>query len=246
MEISPSFALKSENTRSNHPLLPNNLRALIVGKSGSGKTTVLLNLLLQEGWLDYENLFVFGKSLFQDEYRLLKEGIDAGLSKKDIRNWFEGTVDSTERSNLSCEFFTEGSDIPDPSELESKKNLFVFDDCLLGSQIKPESYYTRGRHSDCDCIYIGQNYFKVPRQTIRENCNFLIIFPQDNKNLNHIHADHATDISLKEFKEFCRIVWKKPRSFVVVDLTSRIENGKYRRNFTDFYFPNELEQQISD
>ena len=242
MEISPSFTLKSENTRSNHPLLPNNLRALIVGKSSSGKTTVLLNLLLREGWLDYENLFVFGKSLFQDEYKLLKECIEAGLSKKDTRNCYLGIVDSTERSNLSCEFFTEESDIPDPSELESKKNLFVFDDCLLGSQTKPESYYTRGRHSDCDCIYITQNYFKVPRQTVRENCNFLIIFPQDNKNLNHIHGDHATDLSLKEFKEFCRIVWRNPRNFVVIDLTSGIENGKYRRNFTDFYFPNELEQ----
>ena len=53
---------------SNHPLLPRSIRGLIVGKSGCGKTTLLLNLLLRPGWLDYNNLCVFGKSLFQPEY----------------------------------------------------------------------------------------------------------------------------------------------------------------------------------
>ena len=51
--------------RFNHPLLPRSFRGIIVGKSGCGKTTLLLNLLLRPGWLDYDNLCVFGKSLFR-------------------------------------------------------------------------------------------------------------------------------------------------------------------------------------
>ena len=51
--------------RSNHPLLPKSIRGLNVGKSGCGKRTLLLNFLLRPGWLDYDNLCIFGKSLLQ-------------------------------------------------------------------------------------------------------------------------------------------------------------------------------------
>jgi len=60
--------------KNNHPLLPKRLRGLIVGKSGCGKTMVLLNLLLRPSWLDYSNLSVFGKSLFQPAYKILRKG----------------------------------------------------------------------------------------------------------------------------------------------------------------------------
>ena len=58
--------------RKNNKLFPKSIRVIIVGKSGCGKTTLLLNLLLREGWLDYNNLQVFGKYLFQPEYKILK------------------------------------------------------------------------------------------------------------------------------------------------------------------------------
>jgi len=53
---------ENKTNKNNHPPLPRSLRGLIVGKSGCGKTTLLLNLLLQPGWLDYSKLSVFGKS----------------------------------------------------------------------------------------------------------------------------------------------------------------------------------------
>ena len=40
------------------------------------------NLLLQPGWLDYNHLYVFGKSLHQQEYKVLRKGLEAGLSKQ--------------------------------------------------------------------------------------------------------------------------------------------------------------------
>ena len=67
---------------------PRNLRGLVIGKSGYGKTTVIFNLLLQLGWLDYNHLYVLGKSLHQQEYKVLRKGIDAGLSKQQISNLF--------------------------------------------------------------------------------------------------------------------------------------------------------------
>ena len=107
----------------------------------------------------------------------------------------------------------------------------------FGKSNKAEAYYTRGRHNNCDTIYIAQSNFRLPRYTIGENSNFIILFPQDAKNLTHIHAYHcAYDISLLEFKQFCHGVWSEKHNFVTIDLTSTPMNGKYRQNFNRFYF----------
>ena len=112
----------------------------------------------------------------------------------------------------------------------TRKNLLILDDCFLGQQSKAEAYYTRGRHNNCDTIYISQNYFRLPRQTVRENSYLFILFPQDSKNLSHIYQDHcANDIPNEEFKKFCVDVWDADgHNFVTIDLTSGKMNGKYR------------------
>ena len=46
------------------------------------------NILLRPGWLDYDNLFVFGKSLFQPEYRILKKAFEEELPKEYILRLF--------------------------------------------------------------------------------------------------------------------------------------------------------------
>ena len=82
MEIRDLSWNESITKRFNNPLLPRSIRGIIVGKSGCGKTTLLLNLLLRPGWLDYDNLCVFGRSLFQPEYRILKKAFEENLPKE--------------------------------------------------------------------------------------------------------------------------------------------------------------------
>ena len=68
-----SWPVSASVARENSPLLPKNVRGLIIGKSNCGKTTVLMNLLLQPDWLDYNHLYVFGLSLHQTEYKVLQK-----------------------------------------------------------------------------------------------------------------------------------------------------------------------------
>ena len=141
------------------------------------------------------------------------------------------------KSNVKYNFFEMASDVLDPRNLNSEdKKLMIFDDLLLERQNKCECYYIRGRQTNVDCFYLSQNYSKLPRQTIRENANFICLFPQDLKNINHIYNDHVgDDMAKEEFRKFCKKCWEKPHGFAVIDLTSRKDAGKYRNGFDNFF-----------
>ena len=70
------------NKRCNHPLLPKGIRGLIIIKSGCGKTALLINILLRPGWLDYNNINIFGKSMFQPEYSIFKNSLKKNYPRK--------------------------------------------------------------------------------------------------------------------------------------------------------------------
>ena len=83
---------------------------------------------------------------------------------------------------IECHFYESADDVPDPKEVSPEhKNLMIFDDLLLQKQNKCEAYYVRGRHSNCDCFYLSQNYFKLPCQTIRENGISFVCFLKTRK-----------------------------------------------------------------
>ena len=188
MNINKQYAWQSgaNNSRDNNPLLPRNVRGFVIGKSGCGKATVIFNLLLQHNWLDYNHLYVFGKSLHQQEYKVLQKEFEVGLSKQQISNVSANqgalrvanispltaihTFSGARNGKIKADFHDDCPNIPDSSALDPmQKNLLLLDDCFLGKQNKAEAYYTLGRHNNCDTIYIAQNNFRLPRQTVREN-----------------------------------------------------------------------------
>ena len=80
----------------NHSLLPKGIRGLIIDKFGCGKTILLINLLLCPSWLDYNNINIFGKSLFQPEYHILKKAFEEKLPKEVIIRLFENQNEITD------------------------------------------------------------------------------------------------------------------------------------------------------
>ena len=70
-----------DSKRNNNELLLNSIRDCIIGKSGCSKTNLLMNLLLQD-YLDYNNLYIFSKSLHQPLYQMLIRGLENRLIKK--------------------------------------------------------------------------------------------------------------------------------------------------------------------
>ena len=52
-------------------MLPPSIRCIICGPSGCGKTNLLLNFLLSKGFLRFDRLHLYSKSLGQDKYQFL-------------------------------------------------------------------------------------------------------------------------------------------------------------------------------
>jgi hypothetical protein len=82
----------------NSPLLPRSIRGLIIGKSGCVKRNLVMNLLLQPRWLDINMLKVFGKSLFQNEYKIIKEAFQNRVPKEYIIKLFTVKEETLGRS----------------------------------------------------------------------------------------------------------------------------------------------------
>ena len=96
MEVKNLAWNENLSKRCNHPLLPQGIRGLIIGKSGCGKSTLLINLLLRPGWLDYNSINIFDKSLFEPEYHILKKAFEEKIPKQVIIRLLENQNEITD------------------------------------------------------------------------------------------------------------------------------------------------------
>ena len=79
----------------------------------------------------------------------------------------------------------------------------IFDDMLGARNFSQKvEFLTRGRHEDLDVCYISQSYFGLPRQSIRNNSDRLVLFKQTLRDVQNMHYDiGAYDMKYDEFKK---------------------------------------------
>ena len=90
-----------------------------------------------------------------------------------------------------------------------KGSVVIFDDMLgakNSSQI--DEFFARGRHEDLDVYHISQSYFALPRQSVRNNSDRLILFKQTLRDVQSMYYDiGAYDMNYDEFKQMCHKAW---------------------------------------
>jgi hypothetical protein len=238
-------------------LIPTPFKGLIVGVTNSGKTNLLLRLMLGDGILDYNTIHLISNSCDQAKYANLKMLFDHGCSKEAARRTYEnGKLILSFYSNglrgflrtpnlesrdpvITFNCYLPSGIIPLPNELDpSLKHLVIFDDLMENkNQTIPESYFCRGRHNSADCFYIAQNYFKINRQCIRTNANFIILFKQAKRDLQVFYRDYV-EIDFPDFanfEQFCNDAWEKKYGYVVIDIFNENKNKRYRKGWDDFH-----------
>jgi len=226
MEIT-NLDLRSKGKSQHHWLLPDSIRCIICGPSACGKTNLMLNFLLKSGYLNYDRLYIYSKTLGQEKYQLL-------------RHWTEAVEQCAKKEVAS--FHSSADNIIPADKLNSEeRSIMVFDDVMIEKQGPIEKYFCLSRHGGADCLYLTQNYFRIPKQAIRDNANLIILFNQDNKNQRAIHDTFVGgDMPFEEFQEFFSECTREPYGFAVIDLTCKVYDGKYRCGFYRFYIPKTL------
>lgn len=142
------------------PLKHPNLRMVICGASGSGKSNILLNILnCMEN--TFEKILIFTQNKEEQLYQFLESRI--GPDELQI---FEG-IEKVMGYNFD--------------ELEPKQHLIIFDDMCIESeknQSQISELFIRGRKMaqsyGCSLIYLTQSYFQVP-PVIRKQMTSLIL-----------------------------------------------------------------------
>lgn len=200
----------SDNIHYRHGvLLPNSIRCLVCGPSGCGKTNLLLTLLLERNGLIFENVYLYSKSLNQSKYIFLSKVL-------------------SQVSKVNFYTFSDKSEVASPEETQSN-SIIIFDEEPI------RLHFSMGRHKGLDCFYLCQTYSKIPKQLVRDNASFIILFKQDEMNLKHAYDDHVnTDMLWDTFLEMCRACWKNKYGFLVINKDVEMNKGRYRRGFDDF------------
>ena len=112
---------------------------------------------------------------------------------------------------------------------EYENGIIVFDDILGSSNSRfIDQFFIRGRHNNLDIYYLSQSYFDLPKRSIRNNSNKIILFNQTLKDIEHIYRDVAGyDMNYDEFKELCRKSWEEDYNYLCIDRCKKRDQGRY-------------------
>ena len=111
-----------------------------------------------------------------------------------------------------------------------KGSVVIFDD-MLGAENSSQidEFFTRGRHEGLDVYCFSQSYFALPRQSIRNNSDRIILFKQTLRDVQSMYYDiGAYDMKYDEFKEMCHKAWDERFNYLCIDMTKNKNDGKYR------------------
>ena len=233
-------------------LYPNHLvQCIITGPSECGKSIFLTNSILNI-INEYEKIYIYSPSLHQDLYQKLIKCfsnyipiniIPNILNEVDIDIVIGEIVNNKdfEKSDTEIETFDNIEDLKFPQEHENN-SIIILDD-LNEKEInneKIQAMFKPGRHNILSIFIISQDYYELPKRTIRSNGNVFHLFePNNYLDVRNIYQDKASmDMTLDEFKYLTSTCWNKSYQPLTIDMTKDKYTGRYRLGLNSIFVPN--------
>jgi len=196
---------------------------IIVGRSGSGKSNVLLHMLNSASLLKncFDIILYLSDSPDDsviDNLKIPKENF--------LKNWNEDNIEKILNKQEES--------VKNKGFLKTPSILLIFDDVLsrpkfLNSKIVLK-LVTACRHFNISTIFNTQSYKKLPR-TVRINARGIILFPSSLSELTKFAEEQClAGMSNKEFMKKIQYITKEPYQFAFINNDSANET-KLRKNF---------------
>lgn len=219
-----------ERDESIPPPLPQmlNFFLLINGRPGSGKTSLILNLVAKRGKLynkKFDRVFVFSPSLVTMS-----------------NNPFEDLPPNQLHTDLTAENLTQAlEDIKDSGE----KILFILDDVVNDMKKSAEIQNTlskmlmnrrhlAGAGGSTSFIITTQVYNKVPAP-IRKTASHIIIYHTKNKKELDTIYDELIIVPIKDFYDILKYCFDKKHHFLYIDVDKSYDR-MFHKNFNPLTF----------
>ena len=227
------------------------VRCIITRPSECGKSVFLTNLILNI-INEYDKIYIHSPSLHQDLYQKFIKCfsnyipiniIPNILNEEDIDVVIEEIVNNKDfqKSDTEIETFDNIEELKFPQEYENN-SIIILDD-LNEKEInneKIQAMFTRGRHNNLSIFIISQDYYELPKKTIRANGNIFHIFKPNNfLDVRNIYQDKASmDMTLSEFKYLTSTCWNTTYQPLTIDMTKDRYMGRYRLGLNSIFVPN--------
>jgi hypothetical protein len=218
------IVIKPDVNFNKHYILPCSMM-LFIGGTGSGKSTILCEFLLNRKNKSFYEIIIFNPvNLDEPIYNFLYKCCP------DIQ-----MIDEIESL----------PDLKDFENSKDKEKLLVVDDFInlnKKDMKKIEKYLISSRKYGFTCILMAQNYVSVPK-IITRNISYFIIFKlNDNVSINTIIKNHNIYNIDKDFIMKCYLeATKEKKNFALIDCNINSTKDKFiRHNFLGFFdIPNE-------
>jgi len=212
------------------PGLPNiNFKIAIIGASQrSGKTTVILNMLLRDKfykkYFHGDDIFLISNNKLDNKLAMLAE--EKQIPKSNIHEYDEDMLNAI-YEELEDDFLAsqEMKEKPTPK-------LIVFDDVAYSGSLKDKTagivskIAMNGRHAMISSIFTTQKY-SLLSTGLRTNLSAVILFSTNNKELELAESDLNFLNSKQDFYKMFRKATETPNSFMVIDLNAPNNQTRY-------------------
>ncbi len=193
-----------------NPLVPQwPFRLLISAPSGTGKTNILMNLIMS--YLHWDKIYIVSKMIkTEDKYIELTDWI------KVIENNIHLEMNMNDMK--IGHFYDKFEDLDDVDDFDEKfQNLVVVDDMITTkNQTKITEMAIRGRKKNISFIYLTQSFFDVPKLLRKNITDYIFLNVGSKRELQEIAKTVAYRISYDEFIKLYNECVQEPYGFVYI------------------------------